>query len=271
MQFITIFLQSWKTTFRQYKISLLLWAVTAVCSLPVLRVTHRFLAAHFGNTTVGAEWLKEFDLTYFIELVQNAPSFVSVVTAVFIVMLIIYYLISVWATGGVLGSLHDAIRPDEETSKKRFFRDFSCHGGRLFGRFLLLTLITGPLVIISLIPVTFGVIGVIVSALLIFVWIMISDVTKVILTTDDTARLFRSYFNAFRLTIRRFPFLAGLYVASLIALTVVFLLYSLADSAFTPDTVPAIILMILLQQLWIAWRSMVRVQLFSALMLANNQ
>ncbi len=271
MQFIAILLQSWKTTFRQYKICLILWAITAVCSLPVLRVAHRFLAAHFGNTTVGTEWLNDFDLTYIIELVQNAPSFVSVLTAVFIVMLVIYYFVSVWTTGGVLGFLDEEFRVKEETGKKRFFRTFSFHGGRLFGRFFLLTLITGPLVILSLIPVAFGLIGVIISALLVLAWAMVSDVTKVIIAGDDTAGFFRSYLSAFRVTIRRFPFLAGLYVAALLALSVVFFLYSMADNAFTPDTVPAIILMILLQQLWIGWRSMVRVQLFSAVILAKNQ
>ncbi len=272
MNFLQTLSLSWKTAFRQFRISLILWLVTAVISMPVFKVVHRFLREYFGMTAAGNEWLREFDTAYFLEFIRTVDVFSGVVSGIFAVMLVIYYVVTLWTTGGVIGSLGDTLNAASENHPEyRFFRRFSSHGGHLFSRYFRLSVLTFSLTGISLIPVMFGYPGMGVSFVLLVFWIILSDVTKISLSLNDTTQIFKTYLLSFRLVIKHPLWLAGQYFTALCAVMAGFALYSAADNSFTADTAFLILLMFLVQQGWVWWRSLVRVQLFGSVMISLMQ
>jgi hypothetical protein len=225
---------------------------------------------YFDMTCVGTEWLQSFRVVYLIEMIRNSSVFPGVLFGSVIVMLCLYLIITVWTTGGIIGSLRAAIQPEPQNGCSRnFLGRFSCSGGRLFGRYFRLTILSGSLMIISLIPVIFGIIGIIVSLLLIIIWIMISDVTKILMCLDDSTNLFKNYIRSLLWTIRHFAFMGGLYFSTFLALILGYGIYTLLDQSFTANTAFMIFIMFMNQQIWIWWRSLVRVQLFGAVMITG--
>lgn len=267
MSFIQILLVSWKTAFRHIMISVLLWAFTALTTMPLFMLVHRFFKEYFGMTTAGTEWLKEFDMAYFLEFFRNVTVFQGVLSGLFLAMIILYYIVTLWTTGGVIGFLTGMLKPDPDNKESKLgFKEFSSHGGRLFGRYFRLSFLTFSLAGISLIPAVFGIIGMIISFLLILLWIILSDVTKTIMSVNDTPKLFRSFFQSFRFVFTFPLLLTGFYITSIIAVLAGFLLYSIIDQSFTADSVILIFLMFVIQQAWVGWRCLVRVQLFASVM-----
>lgn len=264
MKIENIFLYSWKQALRFYPLAVWLWFITLVSTLPVFRLVHRSWASYFGSTSIPEEWLRGFEWSVLLEWIYDTEGMISSIFAVWIVMLMIYGLVMIWANGGIIGTLTEENKEAKYNPRSLFFR-FSHHGGRLFGRYFRLAVLTIPLIILSFIPLAFGWVGVVFTFLFILVWVMASDLTKMHIAQSDTDLVFKSFFHALYFLLRHGHQVLAVYALAWIALILVYGIYYLLDDAIIPDSGWKIFLMILIQQLWIFWRSLVRVQLFSAL------
>ncbi len=269
MNWLNIQKDAWITAFTNKKIAGLLWLITLICGFPVMRLVHRYLYSVFGGTLVTEIWLRQFDASFLLEIISGKTPFLSLISAVFIAVLMIYGLLSVWATAGTIGWLAEPIPPGVSVNE-RFFSRFSHAGGKYFGPILRTSMITLSLSLLAVIFFFFGTAGIVIGIGMILLWILTSDVTKILLVRDGSRRAFITFLKSLPWVARHIHRLIPHYAVTAGVLAIGFIIYSVIDGALIADTGFKIFLLFSLQQVFVFFRGMARVQLFAAVVNVVN-
>lgn len=269
MNWITIQKDAWLTASTHKRIAGLLWLITLLCGFPVMRLAHRYLVGLFDGTRVSEIWIRQLDISYLLEILADSAPFLSLISAVFIAVLMIYGLLSVWATAGTIGWLAEPI-PSGASVNERFFSRFSHAGGKYFGPILRTSMITLSLSLLAVIFFFFGTAGIVIGIGMILLWILTSDVTKILLVRDGSRRAFITYLKSLPWVARHIHRLMPHYAVTAGVLAIGFIIYSVIDGTLTADTGFKIFLLFSLQQVFVFLRGLARVQLFAAVVNVVN-
>ncbi len=262
MNILKIFSRSLTVVFSHRKMIGLLWFFSFLFSLPVFWVLHRTLAGYFDRTPVAAEWLHQFNANYLLEMIIDQPSLPQTAVSLVLSVTIVYLLVGVLLAGGVAGVVFNFIfHPENE--QKNFLSAFFEFGGKYYWRFFRVFLLTLVMSALSFVFAFLGAAGFLAATFLAGIWIMTNNVTKIRLMSDNSFGVTKTYFASLVWILKNFWSMMGIYFLNLIFLALGFTLYKVIDLSFTPDSTGKIALMLLLQQLFVLFRSLVRIQFFT--------
>jgi hypothetical protein len=255
-----IFLQSIKTSWNEKKTAVLLWAVSLLVALPSFWTVQRSVNSYFGGRSVASEWLHEFKLGYFLEMINDFPAITATFNATAGASVIVFLIATLFLTGGVIGRLY-------ANAGQLFYGNFFIHCGTFFFRFFRVFLWTMLLSFFSLVFMMIGGYAGLITAALIALWIMTSDVTKIRLFADDSSTVTRTYFSSMVWVFKNFPAVFSVYLLNFSLLALGFMVYKLMDDAITPDSGFMILIMFVWQQAYVFFRSIMRIQFFTGAIL----
>ena len=266
-----IFIHALKITLKQKKMISLLWAVAFLFSLPAFWVVQKSLNSYFTGRQVASEWLNGFDLNYLFEMINDFPTITQSINGLVGGSLLLFLVVSIFLTGGVIGRLYKIVA-GEAAADSEFAGPFFQFSGKFFFRFFRVFLWTLLLSVVSFAFMMIGTYAGIITALLIALWVITSDITKIRLLSGDSTKVTKVYFSSLVWVLKNVLPLSGIYFLNFVILALGFFLYKTLDNAFTPDAGYKIFLMFLSQQVFVFFRTVIRVQIFgSAICLWNEK
>lgn len=263
---LKIFIQTVRITLQQKKMMSLLWAASFIFALPGFWIIHRSFNSYFGGRNVANEWLSQFTLNYLFEMINDFPTLLRTTNALYSGSTVLFLMVTIFLTGGVIGRLLQG-GSENGSGEENFAPSFFRFSGKYFLRFFRVFLWTLLLSVVSLAFMTIGDYAGIISACLIAVWIMTSDITKIRLVSENSEKVTKTYFSSFVWILKNFPSVASVYFMNFILLVIGFSVYKILDNALTPDGALKIFLMLFLQQMFVFFRGAIRIQIFGSAIL----
>ena len=259
----SIFARALKITMQQKKMMSLLWAISLIFALPGFWTVHRSLRSFFGGRQVASEWLHQFNISYLLEMINDFPTIVPTTNALFLGSALLFLVVTIFLTGGIIGMLIQNVSGNSPT-QEIFLSSFFGFSGKFFFRISRVFLWT---LLLSLVSFTFMMIGgyaALITAALIALWIMTSDITKIRLVSENSGRVTKTYFSSFVWVIKNVPSVASVYLLNFILLVMAFALYKLVDNALIANGMLKIFLMVIIHQIFVFFRGAIRIQMFSS-------
>lgn len=118
------------------KVVLILWAANLVFAVPAYVLFSTLFASALGPSGAAAGLMKAADMNILFEALTTSGRPLGMLIAALLVMALLYFLASIFLTGGILGVLIGGPGP----APKRTGRTFFGSGAALYGRFFRLTL-----------------------------------------------------------------------------------------------------------------------------------
>lgn len=258
-----IFIRAFKITLKQKKMISLLWVVSLLFALPAFWVIHRSLNSYFGGRQVASAWLNGFDFNYLLEMINDFPTITMTVNGLAAGLMFLFLIVSLFLTGGMIGSLYSIVQTGDPADGK-FAETFFQFSGKFFFRYLRVFIWTSLLSIFSFVFLMINSYAGIITVLLIALWVMTSDMTKIRLFSDNSGKVTRVYFSSLKWVLKNLLPMSGIYLINFLVLAIGFFLYKTVDNAFTPHSAFMILIMFLLQQLFVLFRTMIRIQIFGS-------
>ena len=267
----TLFKESAVFALRHKRLALILWFLSLLTALPVFRAIHSSLRSYFEHSIVPDIWLSEFKLHYLMEWVGDNPPAVSAILVLLATLILIYVLLTVFVTGGIVGLAGDELRPSTDGSRSGQLVRFAHYGALYWGRILRIFLLTLVAILVAVLLGMAGTIGRIMAGFWIFTWVVVTDLAKGLLALKGSRRIIPLILESVRLLVASRGHIVLLYLmyAGLFMLGAT--VYFWVDSLITPNTTALILLMIVWQQLFVWLRQMLRVQTLSGGLLAAAQ
>ncbi|MBL7995311.1 hypothetical protein JNM05_08055 [bacterium] len=262
----SIFARSLRTTLQQKKMMSLLWAISFLFAFPGFWITHRTLNSYFGGRQVAGEWLHQFNLSYLLEMINDLPSLIPATNALFFGSALLFLVVTIFLTGGIVGKLIQAVSGDSSNGEG-FAPSFFSLSGKFFFRILRVFLWTTLLSLVSFAFMMIGGYAGLITAALIAVWIMTSDITKIRLVSDDSGKVTKTYFSSFIWVMKNIPSVALVYLLNFFLLVMTFALYKFLDNALIANGILKIFLMVVIHQMFVFFRGAIRIQMFTSAIL----
>jgi len=288
MNIWNIFTRGLSDSLKHYRLIIYLWTGNLLFALSAVLPLYAFVQSNFGHSLVTDNMLEKFSLYWLSDIVLMLKDYQPLVWWPMIIAGLLFLLLQIYFNGAVLGSLNSWL---EEDSLSGFFGS----GGRFFGKFFRLFLLTLPLYLIALLVLP-ALIDIIFSAyvdnavnewpgyyvfflkiffmVIVFTWVnMLADYAKIVLVQDEKIGVFKALSEAARFLIKRFFVAWGLYWLLVVFFLLISVIYMETENLIRADSVLLILGVFILQQLYILSRFWVKVQFYSDQMefyLANN-
>ncbi|KAB2881120.1 hypothetical protein F9K33_02645 [bacterium] len=259
----SIFARSLKITLQQKKMMGLLWALSIIFAFPVFWTLHRSLNSFFGGRQVASEWLHQFNISYLLEMINDFPTIIPTTNALFFGSALLFLLVTIFLTGGIIGKLIQTVS-ENSSDQESFLTSFFGFSGKFFFRIFRVFLWTLLLSLVSFAFMMIGGYAVLITAALIAVWIMTSDITKIRLISENSGAVTKTYFSSFIWVMKNVPSVALVYLINFIMLVLAFALYKLADNALIANGILKIFLIVIIHQMFVFFRGAIRIQMFSS-------
>lgn len=262
--------------FRKRRLAALLWLLNLLLALPVVLPVAAHLRRELGFSPAGDALLGGFSASLFAEAMRAPDSPSRAIPLLFATMAAVSLLLNALSAGGVLAVL-------QGTGEGPLLRRFGQGAGRFFGRFLRAGLTAGVLaaVAIAILGAAFGaserfedsawepmrlvlvlvrlsIVGLVVVAVLTAL-----DYARIALAREDGTRAVRAVFQALAMVVRHPVATLGAWTANAAVLVAVTGLYAGLSRNWTPSTGAAILALVVLQQLLMWFRAILRVGLWS--------
>jgi hypothetical protein len=263
--------------FRKRRLAALLWLLNLLLALPVVLPIAAQLHRQLAYSPAGDALLSGFSASLFTEALRAPESLSRAVPFLFALMAAATLLLNTLTAGGALAVL-------QGTGEGPLLRRFGGGAGRFWGRFLRAGLTAAVLA-----AVVAGLVGMVMNgaadraeqsawepmrplvALLrlalvgtvVVTMLTALDYARIALARDDGTRAVRAVFGALRLVVTHPIATLGAWAANAALIAAVTVLYAALTRNWTPSTGPAILLLVVLQQLLMWFRAIMRVALWS--------
>lgn len=265
--------RGWADAWRSKIALVLMWFTYALIAKLVAVPALVWLLAPLAHSRMADKLLARFDPGWFGELGESVNTVTGAFSAAGVLAAALTWLVAVLFAGGVLTMLH-------EHWERFSFADFLAASGRHFGRILRLSLlglccygltwlvghlpslIAGKLYGEGMEAWPLGVAGIASTALTLLLWGWIAtilDYAKVRLVSDDVRGAFKALSRAFSFVLRHIPQTMGVWLLNAILFAVLGAAYLLVTKAFTASEAATILLLIVIQQAFILFRTAQRV------------
>jgi hypothetical protein len=265
------------------KMMFVLWLRNFIFGLFIFYLLLRLLSGAMGKT-VFAESLS-FDINILFDLLVHHGQSYSMIISAGIILIVLYFLVSIFLYGGILSIL--TLPPEAKEEKRRFAQIFFQGAGKYFGRFFRLSiyslLLWAVFILINLLLNPLGKlltgdgtnertafyllwIRLAIGLFLVFLIRMILDYSRIEIVILDSRSIFLSLFKAIKFVFQNFGKTLALYyllVLTGIALISVFwLLKSYLPSFSSPWL--TILVPLVVAQLYIFFRAWLKIAFQSA-------
>ena len=263
--------------FRKRRLAALLWLLNLLLALPVVLPVAAHLQRQLAFSPAGDALLGGFSASLFAEAMRAPDSPSRAVPLLFGTMAAAALLVNALAAGGVLAVL-------QGTGEGPLLRRFGQGAGRFCGRFLRAGLTAGLLVAVG-----GGLLGAVMSGvadrladsawepmrltiallrLLLVGSVVVTvltalDYARIALAREDGTRAVRAVFQALAMVVRHPVATLGAWAANAAVLVAVTALYAGLSRNWTPSSGAAILALVVLQQLLMWFRAILRVGLWS--------
>ncbi|MFP4081158.1 MAG: hypothetical protein ACLFVG_00215 [Candidatus Aminicenantes bacterium] len=281
MKVLASFGKGLKEAVLQPKMVGMLWFINFMFGSVIFYLFYKRLTDVVGDTLTADKLLKKFDYHFFFEFLVHSGQALSTILFVALVLMVIYFLVSVFLYGGILYSLvHTQKSASMEPERKGFGSIFFQGCGKFLWRFFRLAVYS--LLLWLIFVVFFSLMGQIVKAVtakgtheklafylflvevalglfLVFLIKMIMDYTRIRIVTEDTRFVFRSLLNTLKFVFKKFGKTLPLYYLLLLTGFVLFAIYWLLKAVIPYHSLLTILIIFVVYQLYMASREWLRI------------
>ncbi len=242
-------------------------------ALPMFSV----LNTHFGNSDFYYRLLEGYDATVFNEFLYYFGDALSALSGGIKWLLLAYFLLSVFLTGGIIRTLND-----DKFSTSSFFGGSAYSFFRYLGLSLLVAII--QIFFLVLIAMSVGgyiglkfdsfqseltVYGIVIAALVVYFFIflifnMVSDYGKFYLEMNDSFNIFKAFWDGIKYVFKHFLKTMSLYLILLFLPAVIMYVYLYFEKDYKMATSLGILIVFLMQQGFILLRVFLRTWILSS-------
>jgi hypothetical protein len=263
--------------FRKRRLAALLWLLNLLLALPVVLPVAAHLQRQLAFSPAGDALLAGFSASLFAEAMRAPDSPSRAVPLLFATMAAAALVLNALSAGGVLAVL-------QGTGEGPLLRRFGQGAGRFGGRFLRAGLTAGLLAAVAA-----GLLGAVMSRVadrledsawepmrltialvrlalvgtVVVTVLTALDYARIALARDDGTGVVRAVFRALALVLRHPVATLGAWAANAAVLVVVTACYAALTRNWSPSTGPAILALVVLQQLLMWFRAILRVGLWA--------
>lgn len=254
MKLKNIYFSAWRSTIGYRHIATKLWLISLILAIPGYMLMYRTASQYFGRTEVPSLWKDGFQLNYILEMLTDQPSAGVVISSVIGGTMIISLFSMIFLTGGIVGSL---MHPSEQNQ-------FWHNCGKYFGRFFRLFWWNALFVVMGIVLIQSSPYGWIFTVILSGTAIMAGDVAKIRIVYNAHHSVTRMYFQSWKWVWQHLHHVSGLYITNVMVLIVVFIVYKYVDNGLAANNGLKLLMMIVLHQVFVYFRAMMRVQFLAA-------
>ncbi|HNI12751.1 MAG TPA: hypothetical protein PLL93_16545, partial [bacterium] len=254
MKLTHIYFSAWHATWNNRRMAIMLWFTTLITAIPGYVMAYRTMGQYFGRTEVPSLWKNGFELNYLFDLMIDQPSAGTIISSVFGGAAIVSLILMIFLTGGIVAAL---IHPNEQNH-------FWHNCGKYFGRFFRLFLWNAVFVMIGIALIPTYEYGWIITVILSGTAIMAGDIAKIRIVYNAHYSVTRMYFQSWKWVWQHVHHISALYIVNGIAFVAVFALYKYLDNGFVANNGLKLLMMIVLHQLFVYFRAMMRIQFLAA-------
>ena len=267
------------------RMSMLIFFFTLLIGLMVAIPFKSTLTNMVGHSMLPSVLLSDFDYTSYEDIMRNYGDVIKPFVQIMFWVGLVYLIFSIFFAGGILNYFQNK---DNKFSIKSFFE--GC--GKYFFRFLRLSVIVIILnMIITLIVYIplgmvishfaetveseaslfyIGVGGVMIYLVLLILSLIISDYTKIKLVTENTTKVFSTFWQSIQFTFRHLFGTYTLYVLLAIVPILFFVFYYFIESTIGMTSGVTIVVMFVIQQFFIWVRVISKIWFYSSQLLYHN-
>jgi len=269
----------------QPKMIFVLWLRNFIFGIAIFYLFSRFLTRAIGNSVLADSLLERFDFNVFFEVLFHHGDSLNVILMVELVLICLYFLVSIFFYGGILSIL--TLPPEAKEVKRLFAQTFFQGAGKFFGRFFRLSIYSlilwAAFILINLLlnPVGrfltgngthewmvfyFFWIRVAIGLFLVFLIRMILDYSRIEIVILDSRAVFLSLFKTIKFVFQKFGKTLALYYLLVLTGIVVIIIFWLVRSYLPSFSSPWLTMLVpfVVAQLFIALKSWLRIAFQSA-------
>jgi hypothetical protein len=270
---------------QQPKMIALLWFMNFLFGWVLYRLFSNLISGFLGHSVITSDLLKEFDFRVVLELLIHEPGRLQTILSVASVLIILYFLVSIFKDGGILfRMLRHRSFAQGESERAPFASDFFQGGGKFFGRFfrlyiysltfwiifaiilmLISTIISGLTNEITMEVYGFYIIlGVVIFGFFLFTLIrLIMDYARIKIVVEDTPQVFKSLFSGLGFVFKNFGKTLLLYYLMILTAVICFGIFWILNSLIPSSVFFTVLVVFVIQQLFIASRGWLRMAVLS--------
>jgi len=269
----------------QPKMIIILWLRNFIFGLALFYLFFRLLTWTIGNSVLADRLLEGFDFSVFFELLVHHDESINLLLTVGFVLILLYFLVSIFLYGGILSIL--TLPPEAKEERRRLAQTFFQGAGKFFGRFFRLSIYALILwvafILINLLLNSLGKfltgngsnewigfyffwIRVAIGLFLVFLIRMILDYSRIEIVILDSRAVFLSLFKAIKLVFQKFGKTLALYYLLVLTGITVIIVFWLAKPYLPAFSSPWMTMLIafLVAQLFIAFQGWLKIAFQSA-------
>ncbi len=269
----------------QPKMIFILWLRNFIFGLALFYIFFRFLTWTIGNSVLADSLLKRFDFSLFFEILVHHDESVNLLLMIGFVLILLYFLVSVFLYGGILSIL--TLPPGAKEERRRLAQTFFQGAGKFFGRFFRLSIYALILwVAFFLINLLLNPLGkfltghgsnewmgfyffwirIAVGLFLVFLIRMILDYSRIEIVILDSQAVFLSFLKTIKLVFKQFGKTLALYYLLVLTGIIVIIVFWVANSNLPTfsSTWMTVFIPFLVAQLFIAFQGWLKIAFQSA-------
>lgn len=265
----------------QPKMISVLWFINFIFGAIIFYLFQQKFSEVIGSNLMADKILKKLDYNFVFDFLTYNGQFIKAIFSLAFVLMLIYFLVSIFLNGGILNRLVQYGRPNEERRDDgRFAPVFFQGGGRYFGRFFRLAIYSLILWFVSLI-FFFGLTRLVrvltvkgtkeqlafylflaeiaVGLFLVYLIKMILDYARIKIVTEDTRRVFRSMFQSIGFVFQNFGKTLSIYYLLVLTGLIIIGIYWLLRQVIPDYSFLALLITFVIYQIFIASRGWLKI------------
>ena len=278
MRAIVAFLRGWAALGRCKAALTIMWLFYALAALIVAAPAASMSMQMLGHSRMGGRLLEHFDVTWLGEQFVPLGTALAALGPAALVTVVIGWLGSLLLAGGVVAQLNESPECFRlglflAGAGRNFWRFFRLSLFGLLGYALVVLIGSAPGMIVSAITKDgmeawpMGVAGIVDSVLIVLLlgWVVtVTDYAKVRLVVDDTRSGVMAWLRSFAFVCRHFGTTMGIWLLNVLVFLVLLAVYLSLSNALHPTSTATILLLFVLQQVFVLFRTAQRIAVWGA-------
>jgi hypothetical protein len=278
MSIVRAFSTGFRRATSEPKMVLVLFVINILTAIPLAMAFREVLKAGLGSSMAPSELMEGMDFTVLADFMRLHSEAVSAVFSQIAWVMVLYMLVNTFLSGGILTGLrwNNAHSPISEffSGCARYFVRFL----RLFFLFVVVLVIVVPILamVLALLSQLFtrnstseitdfisGIVLIILFLIPVMILLMIADYAKIAVVVNDETAMVKTAWRSTEFVFSHFTKTVGLELMMLLVPIVLFAIYMVLDLNIGMTTDLTIIIMLIIQQLFMASRAWSKVFFFA--------
>ncbi len=278
MNIWNIFTRGLGDSLKHYRLIIYMWAGNLLFAASATLPLYFFVSKNFKHSLTADSMLEKFSLYWLSDIAYMLRDYQPLVWWPMITAALLYFLMQIYFTGGLLGSLNSWLEEDSLSG-------FVANGGRFFTKFFKLFLLTLPLYIVALLvfpaltakafsayvdnalnewPVQYVFLIKTFIMIVLFTCVnMLADYSKIIIVQEENKGAFKALISAARFVFGRYFKAWGLYWLLVLFFLLISVIYMETENLIPGNSIILIVIVFFLQQIYMLIRFWIKVQFYN--------